>query len=449
MPKPIVAIVGRPNVGKSLLFNRLAGQRLAIVEDTPGVTRDRLYADCDWGNIPFQLIDTGGIEPHTNSEMLKFMRFQAEVAIEHADVVIFLTDLTTGVTAADADIAAMLLRSQKPVVLAVNKADSLGPAPAELYEFYNLGLGDPMPVSALHGHGTGDLLDRVVEHFPPQTEEEEEDDGAIRVAIIGKPNTGKSSLLNHLTGEMRSIVSNMPGTTRDSVDALVENEYGRFLMVDTAGLRRKARVDEAVEKYSVLRALMAIERAHVCVIMIDAEEGVTEQDTKVAGYAHEKGKASVLAINKWDLIEKETDTMRKYEEKVQEAFAYMSYAPIVFISAKTGARVPTLLKAITDGYEQYNRRITTGALNDVLNDATERVQPPTDRGKRLKIYYITQVSVAPPTFVLFVNETALFHYSYKRYIENQLRAVFGFAGTPIRLIVREKDEGNDPSTFAR
>jgi GTP-binding protein len=306
-----------------------------------------------------------------------------------------------------------------------------------------------MPVSALHGHGTGDLLDRVVEHFPPQTEEEEEDDGAIRVAIIGKPNTGKSSLLNHLTGEMRSIVSNMPGTTRDSVDALVENEYGRFLMVDTAGLRRKARVDEAVEKYSVLRALMAIERAHVCVIMIDAEEGVTEQDTKVAGYAHEKGKASVLAINKWDLIEKETDTMRKYEEKVQEAFAYMSYAPIVFISAKTGARVPTLLKAITDGYEQYNRRITTGALNDVLNDATERVQPPTDRGKRLKIYYITQVSVAPPTFVLFVNETALFHYSYKRYIENQLRAVFGFAGTPIRLIVREKDEGNDPSTFAR
>jgi GTP-binding protein len=449
MPKPIVAIVGRPNVGKSLLFNRLAGQRLAIVEDTPGVTRDRLYADCDWGNIPFQLIDTGGIEPHTNSEMLKFMRFQAEVAIEHADVVIFLTDLTTGVTAADADIAAMLLRSQKPVVLAVNKADSLGPAPAELYEFYNLGLGDPMPVSALHGHGTGDLLDRVVEHFPPQTEEEEEDDGAIRVAIIGKPNTGKSSLLNHLTGEMRSIVSNMPGTTRDSVDALVENEYGRFLMVDTAGLRRKARVDEAVEKYSVLRALMAIERAHVCVIMIDAEEGVTEQDTKVAGYAHEKGKASVLAINKWDLIEKETDTMRKYEEKVQEAFAYMSYAPIVFISAKTGARVPTLLKAITDGYEQYNRRITTGALNDVLNDATERVQPPTDRGKRLKIYYITQVSVAPPTFVLFVNETALFHYSYKRYIENQLRAVFGFAGTPIRLIVREKGEGNDPSTFAR
>ncbi|HHX73171.1 MAG TPA: ribosome biogenesis GTPase Der [Clostridiales bacterium] len=449
MPKPIVAIVGRPNVGKSLLFNRLAGQRLAIVEDTPGVTRDRLYADCDWGNIPFQLIDTGGIEPHTNSEMLKFMRVQAEVAIEHSDVVIFLTDLTTGVTAADADIAAMLLRSQKPVVLAVNKADSLGPAPAELYEFYNLGLGDPMPVSALHGHGTGDLLDRVVEHFPPQTEEEEEDDGAIRVAIIGKPNTGKSSLLNHLTGEMRSIVSNMPGTTRDSVDALVENEYGRFLMVDTAGLRRKARVDEAVEKYSVLRALMAIERAHVCVIMIDAEEGVTEQDTKVAGYAHEKGKASVLAINKWDLIEKETDTMRKYEEKVQEAFAYMSYAPIVFISAKTGARVPTLLKAITDGYEQYNRRITTGALNDVLNDATERVQPPTDRGKRLKIYYITQVSVAPPTFVLFVNETALFHYSYKRYIENQLRAVFGFAGTPIRLIVREKGEGNDPSTFAR
>ena len=373
--KPTVAIVGRPNVGKSMLFNKLAGQRLSIVEDTPGVTRDRLYADCEWRGRSFSLIDTGGIEPRADSDMLKFMRLQAEIAIRHADVVIFMTDLTTGVTAADGDIAPMLLRSGKPIVLCVNKVDSLGAPPPELYEFYDLGLGEPMPVSAIHGHGTGDLLDACFDFFPPE-EESEDSAERIRVAIIGKPNAGKSSLLNTLMGEERVIVSNIPGTTRDSVDAELDNEFGSFTFIDTAGIRRRSKVEESVERYSVLRAMLAIDRADVCVIMVDAADGATEQDTRIAGMAHEKGKAAVIAVNKWDLIEKETNTMQQMKEKIAETFSFMSYAPIEFISAKNGSRLPKLFASIVKAAGETKRRVPTGVLNDVLNDATTRVQPP-------------------------------------------------------------------------
>ncbi len=439
MAKPIVAIVGRPNVGKSMLFNKIVGQRLSIVEDTPGVTRDRLYADAEWRNRKFALIDTGGIEPNTQDEILKFMREQAEIAIAHADVIIFVTDVRTGVTAADHDVASMLLRSKKPVVLCVNKVDSPGLPPPEIYEFYNLGLGDPMPVSALHGMGSGDLLDACYNYFPPEEDEEEQGD-VIRVAVIGKPNAGKSSLINFLAGEERVIVSDVAGTTRDSVDTLVENEQGRFLFIDTAGIRRKSRVEESIEKYSVLRALMAIDRSDVCLIMIDALDGVTEQDTKIAGYAHEKGKASIIVVNKWDLVEKDDRTMDRMRDDVRRDLAYMTYAPVAFISAKTGQRVEKLFDTICHVAEQSAMRITTGMLNNVLAEATMRVQPPTDKGRRLKIYYMTQVGAKPPCFVCFCNDARLFHFSYQRYLENKLRETFGLEGTPVRLVVRQKGD---------
>ena len=440
--KPVIAIVGRPNVGKSMLFNKLTGGRTAIVEDTPGVTRDRIYGECEWRNRIFTVIDTGGIEPQADTEMLKFMRAQAEIAIRHADVVLLVTDVTVGLTAADADVADMLLKYRKKVFVCVNKVDSIGAVPAELYEFYNLGAGDPYPVSALHGHGTGDLLDAVYEACPSDVEEEEEQKG-IAVAIIGKPNAGKSSLLNCILGEERVIVSDMPGTTRDSIDAEVENEYGIFHFIDTAGIRRKSRVDEMVEKYSVLRAQMAIDRSDVCVLMIDAVEGVTEQDTKVAGFAHEKGKGVIIAINKWDLVEKETHTMDRMREKVYTDLAYLTYAPMIFLSAKTGQRVPNLFPMINEVYESYTRRIPTGMLNEVLGEATAKVQPPTDKGRRLRIYYMTQTGIKPPTFVAFTNSADLFHFSYRRYLENTIREVFGIRGTPIRMLIREKSEKTD------
>ena len=440
--KPVIAIVGRPNVGKSMLFNKLTGNRTAIVEDTPGITRDRIYGECEWRNRVATVIDTGGIEPQANTEILKFMREQAEIAVRHADVIILVTDVTVGVTSADMDVANMLLRFRKPVFVAVNKVDGIGAMPPEIYEFYNLGAGDPYPISALHGHGTGDLLDAVYDAIGGEEEEEEEDKG-ISVAIIGKPNAGKSSLLNCILGEKRVIVSDIPGTTRDSIDAVVENQYGKFTWIDTAGIRRKSKVDETVEKYSVLRALMAMDRADVCVLMIDATEGVTEQDTKVAGYAHEKGKAIIIAINKWDLVEKETKTMDKMREKVYTDLAYLTYAPIIFISAKTGQRVPNLYPMICEVYACATRRITTGMLNEVLGEATAKVQPPTDKGKRLKIYYMTQTGISPPTFVVFCNSVELFHFSYRRYLENTLREVFGIQGTPIRMLIREKNDKTD------
>ena len=440
MATPIISIVGRPNVGKSLLFNRLAGKRLSIVEDTPGVTRDRLYAPVQWRGREFLLTDTGGIEPHTDDEMLRFMRRQALMAIEEADVIILLTDLRTGVTAADSDIAAMLLRSGKPVVLAVNKADRIGEPPSEFYEFYKLALGDPIAVSALHGYGTGNLLDACYAHFPEEPPETIPEPGAIRVAVIGKPNAGKSSLINRILGQERVIVSDMAGTTRDAVDTPFENETGQYIFIDTAGIRRQARVDEPIEKYSVMRAMQAVERADVCLILIDARDGVTEQDTKVAGFAHEAGKASVIVINKWDLVAKETRTMAEYETKVRHALSYMSYAPVVFISALTGQRVEKLFPLIRTAYQQSGLRISTGQLNDILRDAVARVQPPTDRGRRLKVYYMTQTGVRPPNFVLFCNDIELFHYSYRRYIENKIREVFGFVGTPIRMTIRQKGD---------
>lgn len=441
MAKPIVAIVGRPNVGKSQLFNRLAGKRLSIVEDTPGVTRDRLYANSEWRGREFTIIDTGGIEPANDNEILKFMRAQAEQAIHHADVIIFITDLRTGITASDEDVASMLQRSGKPIVLAVNKCDTPGAPSPDIFEFYNLGLGDPLGISALHGYSVGDLLDEVYEHFPLETHEEEDED-AIRVAIIGKPNVGKSSLVNHIAGETRVIVSDVAGTTRDSVDTPVENEHGKFVFVDTAGIRKKSKVEERIEKFSVMRSLLAVERADVCVIMIDATEGVTEQDTKIAGEAHNAGKACIIVVNKWDLVDKETGTMKEYTLRVREGLAYMPYAPVLFLSAATGARVDKLFACIRDVYEQNHKRITTGQLNSILAESVARVQPPTDKGRRLKIYYMTQAGVCPPTFVCFCNDARLFHFSYQRYLENQIREVFGLTGTPIRMVVRERGEKN-------
>ena len=439
MARPLVAIVGRPNVGKSMLFNKLAGQRLSIVEDTPGVTRDRLYAPCEWCGRTFDIVDTGGIEPSTDSEILLFMREQAQIAIDAATVIILVTDIRTGVTAADKDVANMLLRSRKPVVLAVNKADSTGVTDPAVYEFYSLGLGDPIPVSAIHGHGTGDLLDECLKYFPEEEEEEEESD-VIRVAVIGKPNVGKSSLVNHLLGEKRVIVSDVAGTTRDAVDTPLENQYGKYVFIDTAGIRRKSKVEERVEKFSVMRAQLAIERADVCLIMIDARDGVTDQDTKIAGLAHEAGKASVIVVNKWDLIEKETGTLEKMRKDVMRDLSFMSYAPVVFISAMTGQRTERLFDLINYVNDQSAMRITTGMLNDVLADAQARVQPPTDKGRRLKIYYMTQTGIRPPCFVVFCNSRELFHFSYQRYLENQIRSVFGLEGTPIRMVIRQKGD---------
>ena len=440
MDKPVIAIVGRPNVGKSMLFNRIAEKRAAIVEDTPGVTRDRIYADAEWCGRPFTVIDTGGIEPRTDDEILKFMRQQALLAIDHADVVVLVVDVRTGMTAADADVAAMLKRAKKPLVLAVNKLDAPGAPPAELYEFYNLGLGDPMGISALHGNGVGDLLDVCFEHFPPVQETQEEDAGVIRVAVIGKPNAGKSSLVNKVLGEERVIVSDVAGTTRDSIDTLVLRGEDRYIFIDTAGIRRKSRVEEAIERFSVLRAQMAVERADVCLLLIDATDGITEQDTKVAGLAHDSGKAVVIVVNKWDLIEKETGTQAEFEKKIRVELAYMPYAPIIFISAKTGQRVENLFALIKKGYAAATTRVTTGQLNGVLADATARVQPPTDKGRRLKVFYMTQVGIQPPTFVCFCNDARLFHYSYLRYLENRIRDVYPLEGTPIKMIVRQRGD---------
>lgn len=439
MSKPIVAIVGRPNVGKSQLFNRLAGKRLSIVEDSPGVTRDRLYADSEWRGRNFSVIDTGGIEPRNDNEILKFMRYQAEAAIHHADVIIFITDLRTGVTASDEEVASMLQRSGKPIVLAVNKCDKPGAPDPNIFEFYNLGLGEPYGISALHGYGTGDMLDAVYEHFSEESENDEDDD-RIRIALIGKPNVGKSSLLNRVLGEERVIVSNVAGTTRDSVDADIENEYGKFTFIDTAGIRKKSKIEEKIEKFSVMRSLMAVERADVCVIMIDAQEGVTEQDTKVAGEAHNAGKACIIVVNKWDTVEKDGSTMKEYTLRVREGLAYMPYAPVLFISAKTGQRVDKLYSLIAEVYEQNHKRIPTGQLNSILAEATSRVQPPTDKGRRLKIYYVTQAGVTPPTFIFFCNDAKLFHFSYQRYLENQIREVFSLTGTPVRIVVRQRGD---------
>ena len=439
MSRPLVAIVGRPNVGKSMLFNRLTGQRLSIVEDTPGVTRDRIYAPCEWNGRVFDMVDPGGIEPSTDSEILLFMREQAQIAIDNATVIVLVTDIRTGVTAADKDVANMLLRAKKPVVLAVNKADSTGTEDPTLYEFYSLGLGDPIAVSAIHGHGTGDLLDECLRYFPPAEEDTAEDE-TIKVAVIGKPNVGKSSLINHILGEKRLIVSDMAGTTRDAVDTLVENEFGRYTFIDTAGIRRKSKVEERVEKFSVMRAKLAIERADVCLILIDARDGVTEQDTKIAGLAHEAGKASIIVVNKWDLVEKETGTLEKMRKDVMRDLSFMSYAPVLFISALTGQRIDRLFELVNFVNDQSSLRITTGMLNNVLADAQARVQPPTDKGRRLKIYYMTQTGIKPPNFVIFCNSKELFHFSYQRYIENQIRAVFGLEGTPVRIVIRQKGD---------
>lgn len=435
----IVAVVGRPNVGKSSLFNKIVNQRLSIVEDIPGVTRDRIYCDTEWNGVKFTLVDTGGIEPRTNDVILSQMRAQAQVAIDKADVVIMVVDIQSGMTSTDADVAQMLLKANKKVVLCVNKVDKPGAEPPEIYEFYNLGLGDPFGVSAVHGLGIGDLLDEVVKELKDAPEEPEYE-GAIKVALIGKPNVGKSSLVNYMLGEKRMLVSDIPGTTRDAVDSVKENKYGKFVFIDTAGLRKKSKVNENIERYSVVRSYMAVDRADVVLIMIDANEGVTEQDTKIAGFAHERGKASVIVVNKWDVVEKDDKTMNKIKEKVVEDLKYMSYAPVIFISAKTGQRVDKLYELINYVHEQHGRRVSTGVLNDVLADATTKVQPPTDKGKRLKIFYMTQPATNPPTFVAFCNDADLFHFSYQRYLENQIRQTFGLEGTPIRFIVREKNE---------
>ena len=441
MAKPIVAIVGRPNVGKSTLFNKLTGQRLAIVEDTPGVTRDRIFCDCEWCGHKFLLVDTGGIEPNIDDGLLAHMREQAQIAIDSADCIIMVGEIGAGVTAQDQDIAGMLMRSGKPVVLAVNKCDKVGEPPMELYDFYSLGIGDIVPISSVHGHGTGDLLDTVCEnlHFDDNDEEEED---RIPVAVIGRPNVGKSSLINHILGENRLIVANEAGTTRDAIDTMVENQYGKFIFTDTAGLRKRGKVESGVERYSVLRSLAAVERSRVCVIMIDATVGFTEQDSKVAGYAHDQGKACIIAVNKWDTVEKDSYTMDKMRKQLEEDFSFMSYAPILFISAKTGQRLDKLFETIQYVDVQNGTRIPTGALNEMLARSTARVQPPSDKGKRLKIFYITQSSTRPPTFVAFVNQKALFHFSYQRYIENQIRENFGLTGTPMRLLIREHGDGS-------
>ena len=441
MAKPIVAIVGRPNVGKSTLFNKLTGQRLAIVEDTPGVTRDRIFCDCEWCGHKFLLVDTGGIEPNIDDGLLAHMREQAQIAIDSADCIIMVGEIGAGVTAQDQDIAGMLMRSGKPVVLAVNKCDKVGEPPMELYDFYSLGIGDIVPISSVHGHGTGDLLDTVCEnlHFDDNDEEEED---RIPVAVIGRPNVGKSSLINHILGENRLIVANEAGTTRDAIDTMVENQYGKFIFTDTAGLRKRGKVESGVERYSVLRSLAAVERSRVCVIMIDATVGFTEQDSKVAGYARDQGKACIIAVNKWDAVEKDSYTMDKMRKQLEEDFSFMSYAPILFISAKTGQRLDKLFETIQYVDVQNGTRIPTGALNEMLARSTARVQPPSDKGKRLKIFYITQSSTRPPTFVAFVNQKALFHFSYQRYIENQIRENFGLTGTPMRLLIREHGDGS-------
>ena len=440
MAKPLVAIVGRPNVGKSMLFNKLTGQRTSIVEDTPGVTRDRIYGDCEWCGRTFSLVDTGGIEPSTDNDMLKFMRRQAEIGIELADAIIMVTDVRSGVTAADEDVATMLRKSGKPVALAVNKCDSVGLTNPDVYEFYCLGIGDLFETSAVHGHGTGDLLDWVLENIPADDGEEEDTD-VIKVAIVGKPNVGKSSLLNRILGEERVIVSNVAGTTRDAIDSYYENETGKYCFIDTAGMRRKSKVDDAIEKYSNMRSVSAIDRADVCLILIDANEGVTEQDTKIAGLVHEAGKAAVIVVNKWDAVaDKETNTMRDMEAKVRQGLSYMLYAPVIFLSALTGARCDKLFDTIQEVHKQNTSRITTGSLNAVLADATARVQPPTDKGRRLKIYYMTQAGTKPPHFVIFCNDARLFHFSYQRYLENQIREVFGLQGTPIRITIRQKGD---------
>ncbi len=439
--KPVVAIVGRPNVGKSTLFNKLAGKRVAIVEDTPGVTRDRMYYDIEWNGRQLVLIDTGGIEPASDDVILRHMRMQAQIAIETADVIIFMCDVQAGLTADDRDIAAMLLKSQKPIVVAVNKVDNIGDPPLEFYEFFELGVpGEPIALSSLHGTGSGDLLDRVLELCPSDDGEAREDDDSIRVAVIGKPNAGKSSIVNRILGEDRMIVSDIPGTTRDAIDSPLENESGRYVFIDTAGIRRQSRIDTRVEKYCVLRAKAAVERADVCLIVIDANEGVTEQDEKIAGIAHEAGKASIIVVNKWDLIGKDNKTTQEFTKKVYDALSYMTYAPLIFVSALTGQRIPKLFEHINYIHNQASMRISTGMLNDVLNDATTKAQPPSDKGRRLKIYYMTQTTVKPPTFVIFCNDARLFHFSYQRYLENQLREVFGFRGTPIRIIIRERGD---------
>lgn len=439
--KATVAIVGRPNVGKSTFFNKIIGGRVSIVDDTPGVTRDRIYADAEWNGVSFVLTDTGGLEPKADTEMLRYMRAQAELAIAAADVIIFLTDVHAGVTADDRDIATKLLKSRKPVVLAVNKIDSVGALPGEYYEFYELGLGEPIALSAVHGTGSGDVLDRVVELLPAGAEIYEEEDDVIRVAVIGKPNAGKSSLVNRVAGEERVIVSNIPGTTRDATDTRVENQYGKYIFIDTAGIRRNAKIEDNIEKYSVLRARAAVERADVCLILCDAAEGVTAQDERIAGISHNAGKASIIVMNKWDSIDKDNSTVNTFKKDIYDALSYMTYAPIAFISAKTGQRVDKLYEQINAVHAKAQQRISTGVLNDVLNDAMNRVQPPTDKGRRLKIYYMTQTGIKPPTFVIFCNNAELFHFSYQRYIENCLRDVFGFEGTPIKLIIRQKDEG--------
>ncbi len=443
MAKPLVAIVGRPNVGKSMLFNKLTGHRTSIVEDTPGVTRDRIYGECEWCGHHFSLVDTGGIEPDTDSDMLKFMRRQAQIGIELADAVIMVTDVRAGVTAADQDVATMLRKAGKPVALAVNKCDSIGLTDPAVYEFYSLGIGDLFELSAIHGHGTGDLLDWVVENIP-RTDEEEESDEVVRVAIVGKPNVGKSSLLNRILGEERVIVSDIAGTTRDAIDSAFENETGKYCFIDTAGMRRKSKIDDQIEKYSNMRTVSAIDRADVCLILVDAGEGVTEQDTKIAGLVHEAGKAAVIVVNKWDAVEdKQTNTMRDKEAQIRRDLSYMTYAPVVFLSALTGQRVDKLFSVIQNVYRQNRSRITTGALNSVLADAMARVQPPTDKGRRLKIYYMTQAGIQPPHFVIFCNDARLFHFSYQRYLENQIRQVFGLEGTPVRITIRQKGDKED------
>ena len=439
MSKPVVAIVGRPNVGKSTLFNYIAGKRISITEDTPGITRDRIYAEAEWRGRKFTLIDTGGIEPHTDDYIKKMMLRQAELAMETADVIIFLLDIKTGLTAADSDVAAMLRKSKKPVVVAVNKVDNIGELPPEAYEFYNLGMGDFHPISSIHGLGIGDLLDAVFEHFPEEEDGDQEED-VIKIAVIGKPNVGKSSLINCILGEERVIVSDIPGTTRDAIDTLVERNGKLYNFIDTAGIRKKSRIEEDIERYSVIRSFMAVDRADVCLIMIDANDGVTEQDTKIAGYAHEQGKASIITVNKWDMIEKETGTLEKMRKEILQELDFMNYAPVVFISAKTGQRVERLFELVDYVYDQASFRVQTGMLNDVLNEAMAMVQPPSDKGKRLKIYYMTQTGIKPPRFVLFVNDKELMHFSYERYIINTLRSNFGFEGTPIQLMLKEKND---------